>query len=152
MKPGLLFVLFLLFATTVVVAAWNGKFSPRQRVTPPKETPEYLELKASYEVAKKIVDELKDDVFRHENVTTKLEGVRTDTNSKVRELLETIGRMSETINDLTRENDQLRKLLSDLTTDFEELRNKLRMCEARDVSRRLTHQFCQMDPASNLLL
>jgi chromosome segregation ATPase len=109
-------------------------------------------LKASYEVAKKIVDELKDDVFRHENVTTKLEGVRTDTNSKVRELLETIGRMSETINDLTRENDQLRKLLSDLTTDFEELRNKLRMCEARDVSRRLTHQFCQMDPASNLLL
>ena len=152
MKVGVLYLAFLLFMALVVVGAWHGKFSPRTRAIPVTETPEYKQLERDLVQAKADATASSDASFRYENAVGELTGVTEDWATKIRELMETIGKLSEENNELRDENDKLRTLLRDLSADFEELRKRLKICEARDASRRIEKQYCGMTPSSNLLL
>ena len=151
MKTNVVALAFLAFAMFVVIGAWNGKFSPKS--APPQFTdfPEAMRLTKELDEARAALKTTEDAKFLLENDSDILSGTTTDNNSKIRELLDEIGRLSAMINQLTDENKHLRELLTQLTKDFEALRKKLKLCEAQDAARRLERQYCKMETPSNLL-
>jgi chromosome segregation ATPase len=152
MKAGVVYLAFIALAAMIVIGAWNGKFSPRAEAIPVTQTKEFEELKKEMERVKEEAKQASDDSFRFENAVGELTGVRDDSAAKIRELMETIGSLSEENNELRDENEKLRKLLRELSADFEELRKRLKICEANEASRRIEAQYCIRDPPSNLLL
>ena len=151
MKSNVVALAVLAFMAFVIIGAWNGKFTPRS--PPPKfeDFPEALQITKQLEETKAALKKAEDASFRSQNDADILGGAAVDDNSKIRELLEEIGRLSAMINQLTDENKKLRDLLAQLTRDFEKLREKLKLCEAQDAARRLERQYCRMDTPSNLL-
>jgi len=152
MKSNVVYLAFIALAAMIVLGAWHGKFSPRAEAIPVSQTKEYHAIERELEKVKEEVKLASDDSFRFENAVGELTGIRDDSTAKIQELLETIGILSEENNELRDENEKLRKLLRDLSADFEELRKRLKICEAEEASRRLEAQYCVRDPPSNLLL
>lgn len=152
MKTGVVYLAFIALMAMIVVGAWNGKFSPRTEAIPVTETKEYTELKSQLDTIREEAKVVSDDAFRYENAVGELAGARDDSISKIRELMETIGDLSEENNELRDENEKLRKMLRELSADFELLRKRLKICEAKEASRRIEKQYCDREPSSNLLL
>ncbi len=151
MKYRVVYLAFLILMAMIVLGAWHGKFSPRTKAIPATETKEYKELERQLGEMTNEANASKDDSFRLENAVGELSGVRDDWASKIRDLLENIGQLSDENNELREENEKLRRLLRELSADFEKLRKRLKMCEAREASRRIEKQYCDMDRPSNLL-
>lgn len=152
MRNNVVAVAFIAFMAMVIVGAWSGKFSARVEKIPVTSTSEYIELKKELDAVKSSSDEQRDVAFKYENEVGLLVGDRDDSKRKIDELLESVGSLSDENNELREENDKLKNTLRELSTDFESLRHRLKLCEARETSRSFTHQSCNMNVPENVLL
>lgn len=152
MKDGVIAVAFIAFMALVIIGAWNGKFSARVEKIPVSETREYRDLVNKVENMEAEDSRQRDVAFKYENEVGILVGDRDDSRRKIDELLETVGELSGENNKLRKENDTLKTTLRELSTDFESVRHRLRLCEARETGRSITHQACNMNTPENVLL
>jgi cell division protein FtsB len=152
MKYNVVAFAFIALMGLVVLGAWNGKFSARVEKIPVAETREYRDLVMEMETMKTEGTFQRDVAFKYENEVGILVGNRDDSNRKIDELIESVGALSDENNKLREENDTLTTTLRTLSTDFEALRHRLKLCEARETGRSITHQSCNMNTPENVLL
>lgn len=152
MKDNVVAFAFIALMGLVIIGAWNGKFSARVEKIPVTDTREYRDLVTKVENMKAEDAKQREVTFKYENEVGILVGDRDDSQRKIDELLESVGSLSEENNTLREQNDTLRTTLRALSTDFEALRHRLKLCEARETGRSITHQACNMNTPENVLL
>jgi len=152
MKDNVVAFAFIALMGLVIIGAWNGKFSARVEKIPVTATREYQDLVTEVDAMKAEDAKQRDVAFKYENEVGILTGDRDDMQRKIDELLESVGALSDENNKLREENDTLRTTLRELSTDFEKLRHRLKLCEAREIGRSVTHQACNMNTPENVLL
>jgi chromosome segregation ATPase len=152
MKDNVVAFAFIALMGLVIIGSWNGKFSARAEKIPVTETREYRDLVTKMENMKAEDAHQREVTFKYENEVGILVGDRDDSQRKIDELIESVGVLSDENNKLREENDTLRTTLRALSTDFEALRHRLKLCEARETGRSITHQACNMNTPENVLL
>jgi len=152
MKDNVVAFAFIAFMGLIIIGAWNGKFSSRIEKIPVTETREYRDLEVKMENLKADDAHQRDVAFKYENEVGILSGNRDDSQRKIDELIESVGALSDENNKLREENNTLTATLRELSTDFEALRHRLKLCEARETGRSIRHQSCNMNTPENVLL
>lgn len=152
MKDNVVAFAFIAFMGLIIIGAWNGKFSSRIEKIPVTETREYRDLEVKMENLKADDAHQRDVAFKYENEVGILSGNRDDSQRKIDELIESVGALSDENNKLREENNTLTTTLRELSTDFEALRHRLKLCEARETGRSIRHQSCNMNTPENVLL
>jgi chromosome segregation ATPase len=149
--PFIAATLFLIVGAMLIWGAWNGKFSSEITVNKDEVCPELKFATAKLELALRELGKKEDLLFKYENMGSEQAAAVKDQDDSIKKLLDKIGEFSAKIDELTRENETLRKALNDALNDLAKCRGQLMQCKALATAKRLEHEFCNMTPGSMTL-
>jgi len=141
--------LFLAFFFYITWGAWQGYFSP---VLPPSQDPSQLTTLQNQKAALlDTVQTAKDALFDYENNTAENQAKIADLQRAIQTLMDEINRLTTQIAALQDENATLRKGLKEALEQLDITRKQLMQCRTREEARRLSKQYCDTTPSSNML-
>jgi chromosome segregation ATPase len=140
---------FFTFFIYITWGAWQGYFSPV--LPPPSAPPEVATLKQEKEQLQTAVQAAKDTLFTYENDSSELKAKIRDLQQALEYLMNEINALTEKLAALQNENATLRKGLKEALEQLDLCRKQLMQCKTREDARRLTKQYCETTPESNML-
>ena len=140
---------FFLFFTYITWGAWQGYFSPV--LPPPSDPPVLKTLQTEKQNLQSTVEAAKDALFSYENSSGEMQGQIRDLSREVEYLMNQINALTEKLAALQDENALLRKGLKEALEQLDLTRKQLMQCKTREDARRLTKQYCETTPESNML-
>lgn len=141
--------LFLAFFFYITWGAWQGYFSPV--LPPPGDPVEVQTLRKEKEQLQTTVRAARDTLFDYENNTSENRAKISDLQRAIDSLMEEINRLTSHIARLQDENTTLRKGLKEALEQLDMCRRQLMQCKTREDARRLSRQYCETTPESNML-
>jgi len=147
--PFIFGALLVFFSMCVTMGAWHGYFSPEIRV--PKYTPEVINLEEQKKQLEETVAVARDRIFRYENDTSEYEAKIRDLQEAMQALMDQINQLTQTISTLQDENSTLKKGLKEALEALDITRKQLMECKTYADAKRLAKQYCDVEPASNML-
>jgi len=146
--PFIFGALLVVFGMCVTLGAWHGYFSPEIRVP---ESPEIRVMQKQKKALEEEVSSAKNTIFRYENDTSEYEAKIRDLQQAMQTLMDQINELTQTISALQDENTTLRKGLKEALEILDITRKQLMECKTYMDARRLSKQYCDVEPASNML-
>lgn len=147
--PFIFGTILIVFLMSITLGAWHGYFSPEIPV--PTENPEVVQLAKEKAQLQAAVNAARDRIFRYENGSSEDSGTIRDLQKAIQSLMDEIERLTATIAKLQDENATLRKGLKEALEALDITRKQLMECKTYADAARLSKQYCEREPASNML-